>query len=176
MNLWLRLLLLTVRNRLHLRPSLSIWDTARTPFRVAPTDLDLLRHMNNGRYLTIMDLARMDLMLRSGVWSQLRERGWYPVIAGQTITFKRSLTLGQRFVVDSRILGLDERWIFLEQTFRRRGTVIARAVVRARFLRDQGGSVESSELAEILGSTPEDREVPAWVQEWSEATRISSSE
>ena len=84
-NLYLRLLLMTLRTRAGRgdRP-LSIWDTAATAFRVAPTDLDLLGHMNNGRYLTIMDLARLDLMTRSGFWARLRRRGWYPVVAGQT--------------------------------------------------------------------------------------------
>ena len=61
MNLYWRMLLLRLRWLRARR--ISIWDTARTPFRVVPTDLDLLRHMNNGKYLTLMDLGRMDLMV-----------------------------------------------------------------------------------------------------------------
>ena len=41
MNLYFRLLLLRVLALV--RPKLTIWDTARTPFRVMPTDLDILR-------------------------------------------------------------------------------------------------------------------------------------
>ena len=36
--------------------------------RVCPGDLDTSLHMNNGRYWTLMDLGRTDLMLRSGFW------------------------------------------------------------------------------------------------------------
>ena len=32
--------------------------------RVLPNDLDLLWHMNNGRYLSLMDQGRVDLMVR----------------------------------------------------------------------------------------------------------------
>ncbi len=105
MNLYFRLLLLTLRTRLaRTRPSrlgrgTSLWDEARTPFRVAPTDLDPLRHVNNGKYLSLLDLGRYDLLTRSGFWQAASERGWYAVVAAQTITYKRSLTLGQRFVL-----------------------------------------------------------------------------
>ena len=40
--------------------------------RVLPTDLDLNLHLNNGRALTLMDLGRVDLMLRMGVVGELR--------------------------------------------------------------------------------------------------------
>lgn len=171
-NLYLRLLLMTLRTRAGRgdRP-LSIWDTAATAFRVAPTDLDVLGHMNNGRYLTIMDLARLDLMTRSGFWARLRRRGWYPVVAGQTISYRRSLTLGQRFTVHTRVLGLDERWIYLEQTFAVGADLYAQAAVRARFLRRGGGSVSHGEVLELTGPLPAGREVPGWLLEWSAGSK-----
>jgi acyl-CoA thioesterase FadM len=84
-----------------------------TPFRVWPSDLDTLLHMNNGKYLSIMDLGRMDLMLRSGTWPRLKAAGWYPVLAGQTIAYYRSLNPWKTFEVHTRILGFDDRWGFL---------------------------------------------------------------
>src|SRR5690625_2862882 len=65
-NMYLRLLLFMIRVRFASR--LSIWDTSHTAFRVNLADLDVQRHMNNGRFLSIMDLGRMDLMLRSRFW------------------------------------------------------------------------------------------------------------
>ena len=35
--------------------------------RVWPNDLDTNAHMNNGRYLTLMDLGRFDLMTQCGL-------------------------------------------------------------------------------------------------------------
>ncbi|WP_058726986.1 acyl-CoA thioesterase [Curtobacterium luteum] len=178
MNLYFRLLLLTLRTRLtssRRGRGTSLWDEARTPFRVAPTDLDPLRHVNNGKYLSLLDLGRYDLLTRSGFWRAASERGWYAVVAAQTITYKRSLTLGQRFVLRTRVLGMDERSVYMEQTFVRRDTVIARAVVQARFLHRDGGHVSPAELLAITGPAPRDLTVPSWVREWADAVRISSS-
>jgi acyl-CoA thioesterase FadM len=168
-NLYFRLLLMRLTSRR--RGRLGLWDTARTGFRVLPTDLDLFRHMNNGRYLTIMDVARLDLLVRSGFWARVRARGWYPVVAGQTITYRRSLTLGQRFVVESRILGTHDRWSYVEQTFLVGDEVAARAVVRNRFLHDGGGTVSAAELAELVGPVPDDGRMPDWVADWTSSTR-----
>ncbi|WP_144761050.1 thioesterase family protein [Curtobacterium sp. 9128] len=171
MNLYFRLFLLRLRVRRG--PRLSLWDEARTPFRVTLTDLDPLRHVNNGKYLSLLDLGRLDLMLRAGFWDALRDRGWFPVVAAQTITYKRSLTLGQRFDLRTRVLGVDERSVYLEQTFVRRGGVVARAVVQARFLRSGGGHVSPAELLDAVGGAPEDLALPAWVAAWASAVRIS---
>ena len=92
--MYLRLLLFMIRVRFASR--LSIWDTSHTAFRVNLADLDVQRHMNNGRFLSIMDLGRMDLMLRSRFWDRISRQGWYPVVAGQTITYRKPLTLGQK--------------------------------------------------------------------------------
>jgi acyl-CoA thioesterase FadM len=81
----------------------------RTPFRVMPTDLDVLLHVNNGVYLSLMDLARVDLMRRAGLLRHLRANGWYPVVAAETIQFRRSLRSFERFDIVSRVLTWDEQ-------------------------------------------------------------------
>lgn len=153
------------------RRPLTLWEEARTPFRVVPTDLDVLRHVNNGVYLTLMDLGRVDLMRRSGTMKLLDERGWYPVVSAQTITYRKSLTLGQRFVIATRVIGLDEKAFYLSQTFLVGETVYAHAVVQGRFLRRAGGSVPVEELVEAVGGVPEGLELPGWVQDWAENLR-----
>ncbi|HEV2566447.1 MAG TPA: hypothetical protein VGU19_15340 [Microvirga sp.] len=66
MNLWLRVLHLIVTSvfRARLDP---VRDVSRLTFRVWPHDLDTSLHMNNGRYWTLMDLGRTDMMIRSGL-------------------------------------------------------------------------------------------------------------
>jgi YbgC/YbaW family acyl-CoA thioester hydrolase len=172
-NLYLRLLLVRLRSRRAGR--LGVWDTAVTPFRVLPNDLDVLGHMNNGRYLTLLDVARIDLMTRSGFWSRLKARGWYPVVAGQTITYRRSLEPGQRFEVHTRILGFDDRSSFLEQTFRTGEKVYAQAIVRARFLKRAGGTVARAELEEFAGGFPAHLVLPQWLTAWADAGRIDAA-
>ncbi|HJE51329.1 MAG TPA: thioesterase family protein [Tessaracoccus flavescens] len=172
MNLYLRLLLLRVY--VLFRPKMSPWETARTPFRVMPTDLDVLRHMNNGRYLTLMDLGRLDLMLRSGMWGKFTKAGWFPVVAGQTISYRRSLNPWQKFDLYTRFVGIDGSWIYMEQAFVVGDTVHAEAVIRARFLKRSGGSVSHDELIALIGEHPADRVVPEWMSEWNTATKPRS--
>ena len=67
MNLWLRVLHLIITS--FFRPKLDpVRDVSRLTFRVWPHDLDTSLHMNNGRYWTLMDLGRTDIMIRSGLW------------------------------------------------------------------------------------------------------------
>lgn len=169
MNLYLRLLLL--RLAVLWRPRITLWDTAVTPFRVFPSDLDVLAHMNNGKYLSLMDLGRIDLMLRSGLWAKARRLGWYPVVAGQTITYLRSLRLGQSFELHTRFLGFHGPWSYVIQEFRVGNTVYAHAVVRARFLRRGGGTVPQDEVVAQAGAKPGGGGVPQWVIDWSEHTK-----
>lgn len=149
MNRWLRLLwMMLVMRR---RPAVSFLGPCRTPFRTWFTDLDVFRHMNNGVYLMVMDLARLDLMVRSGMWKAIQSRGWYPVVVAETVQFRRSLNLFERFEIETRVLGWDDKAIVLEQQFFRRGEAVAHALVRARFLRRSGGNVAPADLAAALG-------------------------
>lgn len=168
MNLYLRLLAFALLTRR--RSRVSPLGPARTPFRVWPTDLDLLRHVNNGTYLTIMDVARLDLLSRSGLARRIRRRGWYPVVVAETITFRRSLTLFQRFEIRTEVIGWDDRSMFLSQDFERAGAVVATAVIRARFLGRDGERVTPAQLLDLADDAVERPELPRWVQEWAAAT------
>lgn len=154
---------------------LDLHDVAVRRERVWLTDLDELRHMNNSVYLGLMDHARLDLLLRSGAWQRIRAAGIYPVVTHQTITYRKSLEPGERFEIETRIAGYDERAVYIEQRFVRRGEVTARAVVAGRFLRDAGGVVPMSELGEVTGVDVSARPIPAWMAAWGEATRLPST-
>lgn len=147
---------------------------ARTPFRVRPSDIDPLWHMNNGVYLSIMDLGRIDLMRRSGMLARLRRLRWYPVVVAESITFRRSLGLWQRYVLETRLLGADDKAVLIEQRFVVAGEIAARAVVRGRFLRRDGGTVSIEELSAALGVAPPES-VPAWVADWAGASALPPS-
>ncbi len=173
MNLYLRLLhLLLVGRR---RARVAVLGPVRTPFRVWPSDLDVLRHVNNGVYLTIMDVARLDLLARAGVAPRLKDVGWYPVVVAETITFKRSLRLFERFDVRTQVIGWDERSLFLQQDFLRGDGLVASAVVRARFLGRDGSKITSQQVLDLAGQDPAPLEMPRWVTEWAEATEIRSA-
>lgn len=154
-------------------PRLGHYDVARTNFITLPTDQDILKHMNNGVYFSIMDVARFDMLVRNGIWQTFKERGWYPVVASETITFRKSLTMWQRFTIESRIVGYDEKAAYLEQRFVRPGAdgepeIYAQGFIRARFLKRSGGTVSMAELIDAVGVVPEELELPEWMVRWGQ--------
>jgi acyl-CoA thioesterase FadM len=165
MNLFLRLLLLFVTARFRAR--CAPLGPTRKRFMVWPPDLDVLFHVNNGVYLSMLDVARVDLLLRSGTFTQLRRRGYYPVVAAETIRFRRSLQLFQTFEVQTAIVGWDEKAFIIQHRFLRREQLVAEAFVRARFLRRKGGTVSSQELLEAIGVAQPSPILPAWVEAWN---------
>lgn len=167
MKLYWRLLLLFFTYRK--KPVVPALGPCRTGFWVVPTDLDLLMHMNNGVYLTLMDIGRMDLMLRSGLYSKLKPLGWYPVITGSTMRFKRSLKLFQRFDIVTEVIGWDEKAVLLGQSFYRGEELVAEGVVVSRFLKRKGGSVSTKELMDAIGHADASPVLPEWVEHWHHA-------
>jgi YbgC/YbaW family acyl-CoA thioester hydrolase len=124
--------------------------------RVWPSDLDLLFHMNNGVYLSLMDLGRVEMMLRAKVFTKLSRKGIYPVLASEAIRFKKSLKLFQQFEIQTQILAYDEKGFILGQKFVVTNQVYASAVVRARFLNKKGEKLSPAQLWEHMEVTPPD--------------------
>jgi acyl-CoA thioesterase FadM len=134
MNLWLRLLWLiaTARFRGRLQPP---FDTSSLAFRVMPHDLDTSLHMNNGRYWTLMDLGRTDLMLRMGLWRAVLRHKWTPIVTAGKIRFRRELRLWRAFALKSRILCWGEGWAIIEHRLvsrRENGDELINAVALVR--------------------------------------------
>lgn len=130
---------------------LSIHDTAVLHLRVRITDLDWYGHMNNGRFLTSMDLGRTDLATRIGLLGVFRSHRIQPVVAGATIRFRRSLTAFRRYELHTRIVGWDDRWTFFEQRFvRHDGTLAALAYAKVA-LRTRDGAVAPARALALVG-------------------------
>jgi acyl-CoA thioesterase FadM len=163
MNLLLRLILVLLRARR--APRLGPLDESVIHSRVLPTDLDLNLHLNNGRYLTLMDLGRVDLIVRMGVVGELRRRRWNPVIASLTVRFRRSLGLWQTFAIHTRLVCWDERWFYMEQRFVRQGEEVARAIVKAAFVGPEG-RVLPQQLVDASPWALESPPMPEGVRMW----------
>lgn len=147
MNLWFRLLWFLVLRRVPRADSLL--DEARLSFTVWPTDLDLLRHVNNGRYLTLMDLGRVVLLRDSGLWSRLRRLDAIALVGGIRVEYLRPLALFQRFELVTRVVSWDDKWVYLEQRFVRGDTLHARAVVRG-LLRGPEGNIPTRTVLALM--------------------------
>lgn len=161
--------------RARMRPRLAPTAISRVRLTTLPTDLDMFRHMNNGRYLSLADLGRFDLIVRIGVFDVMKEQGWFAVVSAETVTFRKSLTLWQRFDIESRLAGHDDRAVYLEHRIVRNGEIYARVIVRARFVKRAGGTVRHEELFAALGRPDDLADLEDWVQPWADATSLPST-
>jgi len=173
MHMLLRTLLVLFRSRR--RSTLTITDVGGLDLRAYPTDIDLAKHVNNGVYFSMLDLGRFDLMVRAGIWKQLRARGWYPVSVSETITFRKSVKTWQRFTIETRMLGYDDRAAFVEQQVVVGGEVYASAIIKARFLKRSGGIVTVDELRGLDGGGGLTSPLPEWVDRWSKDVALPST-
>lgn len=154
-------------------PGQGILDPSVTAMRVRPADLDVYLHVNNGVYLQMMDVARSNYIADLGGFPLLKEKGWYPVVAAQTVSYRRSLTLGQRFEITTRVVGWDERVVYLEQIFARGAELCARGLVAGRFLtRGTGERVPAPDAVGLLGGV-ESPPVPDDVIQWARALDVA---
>jgi len=171
MNLWFRFVYVLITSLF--RRALGPLDESVHAFRVWPTDLDVNLHMNNGRYLTIMDLGRLDLILRTGLGRIALKRGWAPLVGSAVIRFRRSLDPFQRYQLKSRIVCWDEKWFFIEQRFERNGDLIALGMVKG-LLRSRDGNIPTAEALRAVGADTVSPEMPEPVRVWRQSETAST--
>ena len=166
MNLIFRLLLVALSS--FRRPRLGPWDESVLRFRVLPTDLDLNFHMNNGRYLTVMDLGRVDLLLRVGVVRAMRQLRWRGVVASEMVRFRRPLNVFERYELRTRLLCWDERWFFMDHRFTRRGELMAWGLVKIQFAGPEG-RLRPQQVVDATPHPVPSPPIPSAVLEWQDA-------
>jgi hypothetical protein len=105
----------------------------------------------------------------------MRRHAWYAVVSSETITFRKSLNPWQRFDVESRLIGHDDKAIYLEHRAVVHGEVYARAIVRARMMRRSGGTLPHDELFAALGRPEGIPDVEPWVHDWAAASALPST-
>ena len=140
-------------------------------FRVLPTDVDFLMHMNNGRYFSLLDLARLDFSIRNQSVSVLRKNKIYAVAASEMIRFKKSLDLFQRFKIVTRLIGWDNKFFYFTHHFKKNGKVYALCLVKGCFLHKQKGTLNPNDVIKLTGHTEPSPTLPAWVKHWQHADR-----
>lgn len=137
-----------------------------TRFRVLPHDIDLNRHLNNGRYLQIMDLNRLEWLLRARVLQVLVQQGWKPILGSTAIQFRRELKLWQTGIASTTLAGFDDRWVYLEHRIDTAdGKPVAMGLARAGF-RHRGGWVSVDRLRALLPIAVPDMALPDHVTAW----------
>jgi acyl-CoA thioesterase FadM len=149
---------------------MGVLDEDRLRMRVWPNDIDINLHMNNARYLNIMDYARTHLLARTRLLEHIIHSRWQPLVGAVWITYRRSLPLFSGFQLTSRLACWDERWFYIEQTFTGREGLVAVGWVKG-ILRDAQGSVEPQKVIEGVAPGAVSPPVSEVIATWNELTR-----
>ncbi len=184
MNLYFRFLLTLIASLFKPR-IVSIMETSVLKFRVWPNDLDFNMHMNNGRYLTVMDLGRLDLILRSGLIKAMLKQKSVPVLGASTIRYRIPLNPFQEYELQTKMVCWDEKWAYMEQRFviakgDKAGAIAAVALVKGSFFDQKARkTVPTSDVIALGNMKDVSPPMPIHVAEWirseehlKEASRI----
>jgi acyl-CoA thioesterase FadM len=164
MNLYLRLLWAVWRSRR--LPRIAPGATIERLMRVWPNDLDINGHMNNGRYLTVIDLMLVEYFVRSGFARVMVRHGWRPMSGGAVITYRKALKPWQRYRLAFTLAGADSAWNYMRFEFRREdGTLAAAGYMKGAAVGREGLVPNATSYAR-MGHAFEPRALPDAVQHW----------
>ena len=150
--------------------TLSFDDVSEMSFRCRLTDIDNFLEMNNGRVLTLNDMGRMDFAVRTGLVSQLIKQRWGLVVAGSTIQYRKRIRVFDKVTIKTHVVGLDTRWIYIEQSMWVKGKPCSSALLRTG-VTERGKVIETARVLAALG-IPEWRLPPTgYVAEWIESDK-----
>lgn len=148
MNLYFRLFIFIIK-AIFTKKRVDILDEIITPMRVLPNDLDINMHMNNGRYLTVMDFGRFDYLIYTGMLGLCLKRKWSPILGSAYIQYKKPLLLWQKYTIVTKVECWDDKWFVMSQHFKYNGNTMAIAYVRGLF-RGKKGNIKPPQLFKAL--------------------------
>ncbi|MEO8296755.1 MAG: thioesterase family protein [Burkholderiales bacterium] len=180
MNLYLRLCWVILRSLFRARR--SVHEATTLELRVWPNDLDVNRHMNNGRFMSIVDLAIVELLMRTGFMSVVRSLGGHIVVGGSLITFRQQLTPFAKYRLQLQYLGCNPHWhVFGFVFLSRNGAIAAKGLLKGGAVRRGQGLLTSPRIWEqfqkLYGETVQVPVLPAYARDWLnlETTVLQSS-
>ncbi len=167
---FVRIPALAIRQHIRPLPSLGILEEDALSMRVWPNDIDFNLHLNNARYLNVMDYGRVHLLARTRVLEHIVRARWTPLVGAVWMTYRRSLPMLARFTLTSRMMCWDERWFYIEQTFTGREGLAAVGWVKGA-LRSPAGVLEPQKVLEAVSPGASSPPIPDVISNWNELTR-----
>jgi acyl-CoA thioesterase FadM len=167
---FVRIPALAIRQYIKPLAPLEILNEDRIRMHVWPNDIDLNMHMNNARYLSVMDFARTHLLARTRLLDHILRSRWQPLVGAVWMTYRRSLPLFSSFEISSRLVCWDERWFYIEQTFTGHEGLAAVGWVKGALRNARGGVDPQTVIAGVAPSVVSPP-MPESITTWNELTR-----
>ena len=137
------------------------------------SDMDMMGHMNNSKYLREMDFGRFKL-LADFLREPVRKLKGRMAVSACSIRYRRSLLLWQRFTVESKVLCWKDDAFYLEQRFVGNNDKFVCAIALVKFvIRGQGLNMDivmETAVGRSIASPPPPPEVKAWIESIAESS------
>jgi acyl-CoA thioesterase FadM len=167
---FVRIPALAVRQHIRPLPPLDVLGEDLLRLRVWPNDTDLYLHMNNARYLSIMDFARFHFLARTRLLNHVVRSRWRLLVGAVWVTYRRSLPLFSAFTLSTRLICWDDRWFYIEHTFTGREGEAAIGWIKG-LLRDAHGNVGPQTVIDGVAPGTLSPPIPEAIAAWNELTR-----
>jgi acyl-CoA thioesterase FadM len=151
---------------------INIDSVCETTFRCMPWDLDMFLEMNNGRILTLYDLGRFDLAIRTGLAKALKKHKWGLVVAGSSVRYRQRVKIFDKITMRTQVVGFEDRWTYIVQSMWVNGKPTSSVILRTG-ITSKGKLVPGDDVLNALGIVDWKPVLPGWVESWiaSEADR-----
>ena len=151
MNLFLRMFYVLAAS--FFRPRLPAGQAiSELTLLTLPNDLDINLHVNNGRYLTLCDLNRVDFFIRTGLARVMLARGWMPIVAEHTMSYRKPLGVFKRFKATMQLTHWDEKHFFMTHRFSINEKTIAEGTSKG-VVRGRGGVIAPADVIAAVLAT-----------------------
>lgn len=130
--------------------------------RVRLSEIDANLHVNQAVYPKLFELGRADWLVRSGTWNRWRGAGMNPMVAEQTLTYRRELKPFARFTIDTRALRVEGRFLHLQSHVIVGDTVHTKADVKLLFVGPDGVATPEQVEEHTAWCTSEPLAVENW--------------
>jgi acyl-CoA thioesterase FadM len=155
------------------KPPIQIGDAIELNMRVWPNDLDINGHMNNGRYMTITDLALIEYLTRAGFIKIALRKGWRPILGGSIISYRCALKPFAVYTLRFSMICWDAHWKYMTFEFFQEGKTMAHGHSKGAIVGSKG-IVSSADAHRAMGLNPASPEFPASISAWIETERLLS--
>lgn len=133
-----------------------------------PLDIDPWIELNNGRTLTLYDLGRIPLSMRTGLRAAVKANGWGLTVAGVMMRYRRRVRMFDRIEMRSACIGHDGRFLYMNQAMFRHGEALSNGLYRIA-VAGPSGIVPTDRVTAAWGHPDWRPPLPDWAAAWSTA-------
>lgn len=149
-------------------PKIGIYDWHVSTHRAWPWDTDLFGELNHGRILTLFELDRWAATVRMDLLKPVIKGRIMLPVAGLSVRYRKRIPTWQTYRVQTRFLGYDDRFTYVEQSMWQGDTCMNHLLLRAA-IKGKAGTIKPRDFLEQIGRDTEKPPMPAWAQNWIDA-------